>query len=55
MLVHDKLRELNARVDALGRAVGEVDRRLVRVETVLEYATEGRFRPRLLRPGEGPS
>ncbi len=55
MLVHDKLRELNGRVDALGRAVGEVDRRLVRVETVLEYATEGRFRPRLLRPSVGPS
>jgi hypothetical protein len=43
-----------ARVDALGRAVDQVDRRLVRVETVLEFATHGRFRPRLIRPGGEP-
>ena len=52
VLIHDKLRALNERVDALGRAVGQVDRRLVRVETVLEFATEGRFRRYLTRPDD---
>lgn len=51
VLIHDKLQALNSRVDALGRAVDQVDRRLVRVETVLEFATDGRFRARLVRPG----
>ncbi|MEK0083173.1 hypothetical protein [Benzoatithermus flavus] len=55
MLIHERLRALNDRADALGRAVDQIDRRLVRVETVLEFATEGRFRPRLTRPGDHPS
>jgi hypothetical protein len=57
ILVHEKLRALSDRVDAMARALDQVDRRLVRVETVLEVATEGRFRPRLIRPGgaEGES
>jgi hypothetical protein len=50
MLIQDRLRALNERADALGRAVDQIDRRLVRVETVLEFATEGRFRPGLARP-----
>jgi hypothetical protein len=54
VLIHGKLRELNERADSLGRAADQVDRRLVRVETVLEFATEGRFRPRLIRPGREP-
>jgi len=54
ILIHDKLKALNERVDALSRAVDQVDRRLVRVETVLEFATEGRFRQRLIRPGGEP-
>jgi hypothetical protein len=55
MLMHEKLRALSERADALGRAVDQVDRRLVRVETVLELATEGRFRPKLALPGDPPS
>jgi hypothetical protein len=54
VLIHGKLRELNERADSLGRAVDQVDQRLVRVETVLEFATEGRFRPRLIPPGREP-
>lgn len=52
MLIDARLRALNERADALGRAVDQIDRRLVRVETVLEFATEGRFRPRLARPDD---
>lgn len=51
ILIHEKLRALNERVDAMACALDQVGRRLVRVETVLEVATEGRFRPRLIRPG----
>jgi hypothetical protein len=52
MLIHEKLSALNSRADALGRALDHVDRRLVRVETVLEFTTEGRFRPKVRRPGQ---
>jgi hypothetical protein len=52
LLIHEKLGALNQRVEALGRAVDQVDRRLVRVETVLELATEGRFRAKVIRPGQ---
>lgn len=54
MLIHDRVRALNERVDALGRAVAQIDRRLLRVETVLEFAAEGRFRPKLIPPADEP-
>ena len=52
--------ELDGKVEKLGlataelhRDVGDLERRLIRVETALELASDGRFRPRLLK-GEDP-
>jgi hypothetical protein len=53
--------ELDGKVERLGRAVeglhadlASLDRRLIRVETVLELASEGRFRPRLQNKDDQP-
>lgn len=53
--------ELDAKVEKLGLATAELhrdvlnlDRRLIRVETALELASDGRFRPRLVK-GDEPS
>lgn len=54
--------ELDAKVERLGRAtealhvdLRDLDRRLIRIETALELASDGRFRPRLLTRNEGPA
>ena len=51
--------EMESKVEKLGRAaevlhrdVRDLEHRLIRVETALELASEGRFRPRLLTKGE---
>jgi hypothetical protein len=53
--------ELDTKVEKLGQATAELHRavrdlelRLVRVETALELASDGRFRPRPLTKDEGP-
>jgi hypothetical protein len=54
--------ELDTKVEKLGHATAELHRdvrdlelRMVRVETALELASDGRFRPRLLAKDEGSS
>lgn len=53
--------ELDAKVERLGRAtegvqaeLRQLDRRLIRVETALELASDGRFRPRRLARDDEP-
>jgi hypothetical protein len=53
--------ELETKVEKLGHATAELHRavrdlelRTVRVETALELASDGRFRPRLPTKDEGP-
>jgi SMC interacting uncharacterized protein involved in chromosome segregation len=48
--------ELDSKVEKLGHATAELNQdlrdlelRMIRVETALELASDGRFRPRLLR------
>lgn len=56
-----RLFELDQKVNALGERVRglaedmrDLDRRLIRVETALELASDGRFRPRLLSSNDDP-
>jgi hypothetical protein len=53
--------ELDGKVEKLGQATAELhrdvrdlERRLIRVETALELASDGRFRPRLLKGDDPP-
>jgi hypothetical protein len=53
--------ELDGKVEKLGlanaelyRDVRDLERRLIRVETALELASDGRFRPRLLKGDDPP-
>lgn len=53
--------ELDAKVERLGRAtegmqaeLRQLDRRLIRVETALELASDGRFQPRRLARNDEP-
>lgn len=43
-----KVERLGGATEALHADLRQLDRRLIRVETALELASEGRFRPRLL-------
>jgi hypothetical protein len=45
ILVNDRLKALGERVERLAEATAELDRRLVRVETAIELASQGRLRP----------
>ena len=53
--------ELDGKVEKLGqgtaelhREVRDLERRLIRVETALELASDGRFRPRLIKGDDPP-
>jgi hypothetical protein len=48
-----KVERLGGATESLSRELRDLERRLVRVETALELASDGRFRPRLLTRGEG--
>ena len=54
MRLNDRLEGLTRDLKELSAQLRDVDRRLIRVETALELASEGRFQPRLLSRDDGP-
>jgi hypothetical protein len=55
MRLNDRLEGLTRDLKELSLQMRDIDRRLIRVETALELASEGRFRPGLLASDDGPS
>ena len=55
MRLNDRLEGLTRDLKELSIQVRDIDRRLIRVETALELASEGRFRPGLLSGDDSPS
>lgn len=54
MRLNDRLESLTQDIRELSYQVRDIDRRLIRVETALELASEGRFRPRALGKDDRP-
>lgn len=55
MRLNDRIEGLTRDIRELGVQVRDLDRRLIRVETALELASDGRFRPGLLTGNDRPA